>query len=384
MHLYFDNVNEAFETLVTALDSGELPTRRTTSRNGDALVIDEPVTITYTNPRRRVLFNPARDCNPFFHLFESLWMLAGRRNVDSLRYYAKQIAEYSDDGRSLNGAYGFRWREAFAGVAWDMEEAIHKDQLTILINHLKEKPDSRRAVLQMWNVEDDLMRIDNQDHNFSKDVCCNLSVCFLIRHSSSLPGSCVPYLDMTVFNRSNDLIWGSLGANVVHFSFLQEYMANCLGVEVGVYHQISNNLHTYLNNWKPTEWLAASAEMDVPDYATNYQPEISLVMDREAFDYEVGYFINNHAREDSVEVPYSEPFLAKVALPMCMAFANHKKRNYDEAFKYIRKVACSDWALAGEAWLKRRMEKWAAKQAKPKEDRNIYQVMQDRRDQEAT
>ena len=102
-----------------------------------------------------VLFNSARDCNPWFHLYESLWMLAGRNDVASIAYYAKNMANYSDDGKTLNGAYGFRWRHMVArGQPWK-----GVDQLDILVNHLKADPTSRRAVLQMWNVEDDLLKI---------------------------------------------------------------------------------------------------------------------------------------------------------------------------------------------------------------------------------
>jgi hypothetical protein len=47
------------------------------SRAGDVLVAPHPVMSVTSIPTERVLFDPARDANPFFHLFESLWMLAG-------------------------------------------------------------------------------------------------------------------------------------------------------------------------------------------------------------------------------------------------------------------------------------------------------------------
>jgi thymidylate synthase len=234
------------------------------------------------------------------HLYEALWMLSGRNDVAPLTYYAKQFAEYSDDGKTFNGAYGYRWRQATGSVVEDYDRTIAKeygdgevptiiieqhDQLKILIEHLKKKPDSRRAVLQMWNCEDDLLKIDS-----SKDVCCNTNVYFLI--SSSSGG--VKFLDMTVCNRSNDLIWGVLGANVVHFSFLQEYMAACIGVEVGVYNQFTNNLHVYTENnsgFHPDKWLAEKFE----DYTTqgwegNYH-YVPLVRDPVMFDREVVEFV---------------------------------------------------------------------------------------------
>jgi hypothetical protein len=87
-------------------------------------------------------------------------MLAGRNDVATVAYYAKQMREYSEDGKTLNGAYGYRWRNQLVNVyehgdpTWQ-----HVDQLDVLVAHLKADPTSRRAVLQMWNVEDDLLKI---------------------------------------------------------------------------------------------------------------------------------------------------------------------------------------------------------------------------------
>jgi thymidylate synthase len=80
-------------------------------------------------------------------------MLAGREDVAPLAYYAKNMLNYSDDGHTLNGAYGYRWRHADTSVE-------PRDQLEIIVEHLQNKPESRRAVLTMWDVEDDLMQID--------------------------------------------------------------------------------------------------------------------------------------------------------------------------------------------------------------------------------
>ena len=51
------------------------------SRNGPVVVFPEPVTTVCERPEERVLFHCERDANPFFHLFEALWMLAGRNDL---------------------------------------------------------------------------------------------------------------------------------------------------------------------------------------------------------------------------------------------------------------------------------------------------------------
>src|SRR3990172_650873 len=194
MHFHFDNVNDAFWGMVRRFSLSGLERHQinplfieTTSRNGPVIQYAEPATITYRKPLERVLFNSARDANPFFHIYEALWMLAGRSDVEPLVYYNSQMAQFSDDGLTFNGAYGYRCRHAY-NRSYEYDDF---DQLPALITHLKVKPDSRRAVLQMWNVEDDLQVIDT-----SKDVSCNLCVMFMINLGK---------LDMTVMNRSNDM-----------------------------------------------------------------------------------------------------------------------------------------------------------------------------------
>lgn len=364
MNLIFNNVNDAFRGLVIGFKDNTFDQVTTNSRNGPVRMIPYPVVVTYKKPLQRVLFNPARDANPFFHLYESLWMLAGRNDVTSLKYYNSNISNYSDDGETFNGAYGYRWRHSLQDNFFESPyigpSEYRVDQLQVLVEHLKQYPESRRAVLQMWNVEDDLLKV-----NDSKDVCCNLSALFSIRREFDIPEDLkdrpVPtnYLDMTVFNRSNDMIWGMLGANVVHFSFLQEYMAACLGVEVGVYHQVTNNLHVYLNDkWKPEEWLANDTYRNVYP-ANNFVP---LVNNPKVFDQEVQTSVDVDWGKPFTPPPFSEDFLRVVATPMCRAFYFHKQRNYKEAFEWALLVEAEDWRVASCLWILKRKAMWEAKQ----------------------
>lgn len=388
MHKTYRNVNSAFINLVMDIHSGDIDTIKSPSRNGPVLQIPEPVIITYTQPQERVLFNSARDCNPFFHLYEALWMLAGRNDVAPLKYYVSTLDQFSDDGVVFNGAYGYRWRHAHNKPAATRTagEYTGKDQLNMLIDHLKKIPNSRRAVLQMWNVENDLLQIDS-----SKDVCCNLSVMFSIREetieqdtggmredgSFISVGTSIRFLDMTVTNRSNDLIWGMLGANCVHFPFLQEYMACCLGVEVGVYNQFSNNLHIYTENnsgFTPEVWLGTEEKLNDYWYGGGRVNFIPLVTNKEVFDKEVQLFVEEHflASDESWErneevgllytdMIYTEPFLADVAEPMCMAYHHHKLRDYSKAFECLSEVKQDDWRVAGNQWMQKRHRNYIAK-----------------------
>lgn len=369
-HYKFRNVNDAFTLLVQGIYDNSIPTERKPSRVGDVLQVTEPVIVTYQHPLERVLFNQERDCNPFFHLFESLWMLAGRNDVAPLAYYSSKIGDVaSDDGKTFNGAYGYRWRCRQTTRDWEFpDDPI--DQLPIIIDQLRRKPESRRVVLQMWNVEDDLLKIDA-----TKDVCCNTAAYFSLRLKDEQKthgriAAVYPvdqrdyWLDMTVTNRSNDMIWGMLGANVVHFSFLQEYIACALGVGVGHYHQFTNNLHVYCENnggFHPEKWLnerrgEAFYAIDQRDQQAfgGCLPYMKLVQNVSVFDAEILRFIDDPFCE------WREPFLNFVAKPMCEAFKAHKARQYDLAREAMDRVRAQDWQIAGVVWLTKRQRNWEA------------------------
>ena len=165
-----------------------------------------------TNPRVRIQIVPGRKLNPWLALSESLWLLAGRNDVASLLPYNKRILEFSDDGKTLYGAYGKR----ITG------------QIELMINRLKRDPADRRAVLSIWQPYD--LPVN------SKDPPCNNLVYFKLRENK---------LHITVICRSNDLHWGLHAVNLPQFSILQEYIAARLSCEVGTQTHLSNSLHIY-------------------------------------------------------------------------------------------------------------------------------------------
>jgi thymidylate synthase len=372
MHLKYPNVNDAFHELVYGIHNGHIPTVSSPSRVGDVLQIQEPVIVTYEKPLERVLFNPARDVNPFLNLYETLWMLAGRNDIAPLEYYSKNYGQFVDDGDGMqNAAYGYRWRHALhkemgdpcskcgESVPCHCDAPYCVDQLKVIIDHLRKIPTSRRVVLQMWNVEDDLLKIET-----TKDVACNLCALFSLRQASRKEieeeAHNGYYLDMTVYNRSNDLTLGLLGANVVHFSFLQEYMANCLGVQVGVYNQVSNNLHCYTSRWEPDKWLAEGV---CDEYRNQQWNHVPLVKDQQTFDSECRNFVAmNFCGGVIHDNRWEEPFLRTVAQPMMNAFHYHKHRKYWEALNHgVANIADGAWQLCAYRWIEKRRLAWEAK-----------------------
>jgi thymidylate synthase len=386
MHISYRNVNHAFKDLVltfrNALTRGD--TNQTvltkSSRYGDVYMIDEPLIITYERPIERVLMNKKRDPNPFFLLYEALWMLAGYQRVEGLAYYNKRMLEFSDDGKKLTGsAYGYRWRSR----NWSMGEPhsgpspfIKVDQLTALVEHLQESPNSRRAVLQMWTVEEDLHGLFKK----SKDLCCNTHVyfnqvmakCFSCLGAKVLADGITPCevckgsgeapleLNMTVCNRSNDLILGTLNSDYMCFSILLEYMAARLGVEPGLFHLFTNNLHVYKDAWNPDLWLREYEETPslVDWYHKTDWVRVPLVKNPDAFDEEVKRLVARHSKDALADDNmYTEPFLRDVAQPMFIAFHQYKRGEKLDALRAAESIQASDWRRSCQQWLMNRIYK---------------------------
>lgn len=302
------------------------------SRNGPVLLFPEPVTSVYEQPEERVLYWPERDANPFFHLMESIWMVAGRNDVKFLSQFVSRMVSYSDDGATFHGAYGYRWREHF-----------RVDQLKSIISALTANPDDRRQVLQIWDARADL-------GGKGKDLPCNLGAHFQI--------ACDGRLDMSVYNRSNDLVWGCYGANAVHFSFLHEFMARAIGVDTGIYRQVSDNLHAYLDPLRQVQDLkdfapSAGGEPSSPYAVDTVHPFPILSTSLPAWEQDLQRFM-----ADPEEVWFNDPFFRRVAKPMYAAHKAYKadrtESRFSNALEILEQCEATDWKLAAEQWINRR------------------------------
>jgi thymidylate synthase len=322
------------------------------SRNGPVLQHPTPVTTVYERPWERVIFWKERDANPFFHLYESLWMLAGRNDVAGPRRYADNMKNYSDDGETFHGAYGHRWRRAFATSPSNGAPA---DQLSIIAESLKKNPEDRRCVLQMWSSLRDL-------GGSGKDVPCNTMATFQIAPDGKL--------DLTLFCRSNDMVWGAYGANAVHFSFLLEYMAGWIGVPQGHLYQISVNWHGYVNVLDKVKALGNGFHKyygigetpgvvlrDNDPYSMDEVVSHSMFTDTsiEEVDRQINelLFRADHGYEIQGEWHTTNLFWENADR---MMFAHHvykTQKNVDAALHYLNDPK-SDWMKAGREWLERR------------------------------
>lgn len=224
---------------------------------------------------------------------------------------------------------------------------------------LKRNPEDRRQVLQMWDPVIDLGR-------GGKDLPCNLEATFQINTEGKL--------ELTVFNRSNDTIWGAYGANAVHFSFLLEYMANWIGVPMGVYRQISVNYHAYVEVFEKTvpllrEPLYATPEPIPNPYRTDFLFRSPITGEHSRVDELISILLDD-ADSGFSSSPNEGPDEIWARVFWAMLFAHHQFKMNEGADKYELPLETlegigrnNEWVRAGIEWIQRRKTAWEAKQS---------------------
>lgn len=314
------NVPRAYEAMLWQM---KIHAKREETRLGPAMVVPEPVQLTILRPMERVLFDNTRDANPFFHLMESIWMLAGANRVNWLLNFNSRYTEYADQG-VVQGAYGYRWRNNFS-----------KDQIQEVAQMLRKDPTTRRAVIAMWDPDYDLIPGYH-------DYPCNTHIYFRVVHDC---------LDMTVCNRSNDFFWGMMGANCVHLTILHEVIARASGIPMGRYHVFTNNLHVYEGMPRFKELWNSVPDKDVYGRKTEAIPiEIEPTHNSlYSFLCQCEMFVYGNTSN------LTHPWLREIALPMYWAYMDRKSKIGDGINHIHHMPHNSDWQKAALEWIQRRM-----------------------------
>jgi len=141
-------------------------------------------------------------------------MMPGKDVVEPLIWYNSNMRDFLNKDTGLfDGSYADR--------------LSRYEQMRYVYLVLRNDPNSRRAVLDLYNAA--------HDQHESKDICCTLNIVFRIRDGK---------LNMTYFMRGNDALWGIY--DYTQFVFLQTVLATWLGVKVGTYTHVVGSFHYYL------------------------------------------------------------------------------------------------------------------------------------------
>lgn len=209
-----------------------------------------------------------------FALAELIWILNGSNESNVINYWNSALPRYSGSEEYYHGAYGFRIRHNF-GI----------DQLERVYYALKNNPDSRQAVILLWDPVQDLP--DETGVPANDDIPCNICSLLKIRDKK---------LEWSQIMRSNDVFRG-LPYNIVQFTSIQEILAGWLGISPGSYTHFSDSLHIYEKDKKM---------MDISE-KTLAKNEDSLAVSKSEFDiiikniYErMCYIVNNNPNEEEL------------------------------------------------------------------------------------
>jgi thymidylate synthase len=164
--------------------------------------------------RYPVVSCPERKLGYNFMAAEACWILSGSDRLDFHPEIRKKLEPYSDDGYSTNGAYGPPFLK----------------QLSYCANALSKDPDSRQAVMTIWE----------RTPKPSKDIPCTVALQFMIRHD---------ILHTNVFMRSSD-VWMGLPYDIFSFTMMSMVVAIEAGVkDLGRLTMFLGSSHLYERNW---------------------------------------------------------------------------------------------------------------------------------------
>lgn len=229
------------------------------------LQLAEPVCIEIENPRLRNITLAERNWTSILPYAESIWLALGMNNLDDgPGRYVKNLYNFSDDGKTWRAGYGPRFRhftgsyeqynigKDFGGdtqIFGEVDPGI--DQLKYVVESFLRDPKTRQADVTISDPAKDCF-IDGALIK-TKDTPCTRSFHF---QKNPKTGA----LDMIVRMRSNDLIWGASAVNIPNFTLIQEYVALMLGVRIGTYYHIADNLHIYSHSNKMVDALLGYSE----------------------------------------------------------------------------------------------------------------------------
>lgn len=265
------------------------------TRGLNCIELPEPFILKLNNPASRLITIAERNWNPILPYAESLWLAAGRNDLAFIGHYLKSMKNYSDDGFFMRGGYGPRLRK-YTGVSNDYKIRSFKDisasglinsevdQFSYISKNFAKDINTRQAIISIGDPPKDC---------FDESGCLKETKdfpCTRILHFQKHPVE--DKLNLTVYMRSNDFMFGASAVNIFNFTFMQEYFAQILNLKVGNYFHIANNFHFYEEH---IDWIKKISHAIVPeDIRFEYK---KTFMNLEEFDKKLNYL---HLEEEKL------------------------------------------------------------------------------------
>ena len=190
-------------------------------------------------------------------IYELLWFLKGETNIQYLKENKVSIwDEWADENGDLGPVYGKQWRR------WETADGRVIDQMAWIVNEIKRNPDSRRLVVNAWNVgEIDLMALSP----------CHCLFQFYVSEGK---------LSCQLYQRSADTFLG-VPFNIASYALLTMMVAQVCGLQAGEFVHTFGDVHLYSNHVEQAHLQLSRQPRPLPTLTIN--PSVSDLFD---FKYE--------------------------------------------------------------------------------------------------
>jgi len=164
-------------------------------------------------------------------IHELLWFLKGETNISYLKENGVSIwDEWADDNGELGPVYGYQWRN------WPAADGSNIDQISQVIDQIKNTPDSRRMIVSAWNV--------GEIKNMALPPC-HAFFQFYVADGK---------LSCQLYQRSADVFLG-VPFNIASYALLIHMIAQVCGLQPGEFVHTLGDAHLYCNHLEQTELL---------------------------------------------------------------------------------------------------------------------------------
>ena len=204
-------------------------------------------------------------------IHELLWFLKGDTNIKYLKDNGVRIwDEWADEAGNLGPVYGSQWR------SWPTPDGRHIDQISQVVEQIKNNPDSRRIIVSAWNVAE----IENMA----------LPPCHAFFQFYVADGK----LSCQLYQRSADIFLG-VPFNIASYALLTMMMAQVCGLQPGDFIHTLGDAHLYTNHLEQTDLQLSREPYPLPTMKIN--PEIKDIFAFSFEDFELeGYESHPHIK----------------------------------------------------------------------------------------
>ncbi|MBP3773873.1 MAG: thymidylate synthase [Bacteroidaceae bacterium] len=197
-------------------------------------------------------------------IYELLWFLQGNTNAKWLQERGVRIwNEWADEDGNLGHIYGYQWR------SWPDYDGGTIDQIQRAVDDIRNNPDSRRIIVNAWNVGD----LQNM----------NLPPCHMFFQFYVAEGR----LSLQMYQRSADTFLG-VPFNIASYALLLQMMAQVTGLQAGDFVHTTGDTHLYLNHLDQARLQLTRTPRKLPVMKLN--PDVRSIFDFQYEDFQLeGY-----------------------------------------------------------------------------------------------